>query len=101
MPIWVASLLGGLVEVVGTLVGKVLVSLGMGYVTFTGAEALLDFAKSQFLTGIAGLPADAVAIAGLMKVGVCVSMLLSAYASRLLLMGLTSGTIKKLVFKSS
>ena len=98
MPIWVASLVGGLIQVVGTIVGKVLLSLGIGFVVFNGAEASLDFARDQFLTGINGLPADAIAIAGLMKIGVCVSMILSAFAARLLLMGLTSGAIKKMAF---
>jgi len=99
MPIWVASLVGGLIEVAGTIVGKVLLSLGIGFTVFNGAEASLDFARDQFLAGVAGLPADAIAIAGIMKVGVCVSMLLSAFTPRLLLMGLTGGSIKRLAFK--
>jgi len=100
MPLWVASILGGLIEVVGTLVGKVLVSLGMGFTVFTGAQALLDFARAEFLSGIGGLPADAIAMAGILKIGVCVSMILSAFSARLLLMGLTGGTLKRLTVKA-
>ena len=99
MPLWVASIIGGLIEVAGTIVGKVLLSLGLGYTVFTGVDTSLDFAKAQFLTGLSGLPADAAAVAGLMKVGVCVSMLIAALTARLALQGLTGGTLKRLVTK--
>ena len=99
MPIFLAALLGGLISAAGTLVGRVLVSLGIGYVAFQGIDASMIWAKAQFLAGMSGLPAAAVGLAGTMKVGVCVSMLLSALAARLTLMGLTSGTLKKMVVK--
>lgn len=99
MPLWVAALVGGLVQVAGTLVGRVLVSLGIGYVTFTGVDASLTWASGQFVSAMGGLPAASVQIAGLLKVGTCVSMLLSAVAARLLLAGLTSGAITKFALK--
>ena len=99
MPLWVASIIGGLIEVAGTIVGKVLLSLGIGYATFTGVDTSLAWAKSEFLSGMSGLPADAIAVAGLLKVGVCVSMLLSAFTVRLTIMGLTGGTLQRMVVK--
>ena len=96
---WYAALLGGLIQIAGTLVGQVLLSLGIGYVTYTGVDASLTWVKAEFLAGMAAGPAAAVQLAGLMKVGVCVSMLLSAVAARLVLMGLTSSTIKRMVIK--
>lgn len=99
MPAFIAMLLGGLIEVVGTIVGKVLLSLGIGYATFTGIDASMTWAKNQFLSGIAGLPADAVSMAATLKLGVCVSMLLSALTIRLTLMGLASGTVKRMISK--
>lgn len=99
MPIWVASLIGALIEVAGTLVGKVLLSLGIGYAVYSGVDTSLAFAKSQFLSGVAGLPADAIAVAGLLKVGVCVSMLISALTARMTLAGLQGGTIRKFAMR--
>ena len=99
MPLFLASLLGGLISVAGTLVGRVLISLGIGYVTFSGVDTAITWAKTQFLSGVGGLPADAVGIANTMKVGVCVSMLLAALTARLVLSGLTSGTITRMVQK--
>src|SRR5688572_20560336 len=98
-PLVISSIIGALVSAVGTLVGRVLVSLGIGYVTYTGVDASMTWAKTQFLNGVAGLPPEAVQIMGLLKVGICVSMLLSALTARMVLAGLTSGTIKKMVVR--
>lgn len=99
MPLFIAALWGALVPMLGTLVGRVLVSLGIGYVTYTGIDASLSWAKAQFLSSLAGAPAATVGLASAMKVGVCVSMLLSAVAARLVLAGLTSGALTKMVAK--
>ena len=96
---WFSALLGGLVEIAGTIVGKVLLSLGIGYVAYSGVDTSLGWCKALFLSGVSGMPADAIGLAGTMKVGVCVSMLLSALAIRLTLAGLTGGTIKRMITK--
>ena len=101
MPLFIAALWGALLSVVGTLVGRVLVSLAIGYVTYIGVDTAITWAKTQFLTGMSGLSANAVGIAATMKVGVCVSMLLSAITARLVLNGLTSaGTVTKMVTRA-
>ena len=98
--LWIASLIGALIEVAGTMVGKILISLGIGYAVFTGVDTSLAFAKTQFTSGMSGLPAEAIAVAGLMKVGVCVSMLISALTARMTLAGLQGGTMRKFAMKS-
>jgi hypothetical protein len=100
MPLIIAALWGALINIAGTLVGKVLLSLGIGYLTFTGVDASITWAKAQFLAGLTGIPAAAVGLAGLMKVGVCVSMLLSAVTARVTLAGMQAGgSMKKMVVK--
>ena len=92
-------LLGGLVQIAGTLVGKVLISLGIAYVTYAGVDTALTYAKTQFVAQLGGIPVMAVQVAGLAKVGVCLSMLISALSARLLMQGLTSGTMKRMIVK--
>ncbi len=99
MPLFIAALWGALIQIAGTLVGKVLLSLGIGYVTYTGVDASIVWAKAQFLSSLSGAPAAAVQLAGTMKVGVCVSMLLSAVTARLVLAGMTSGALTKMTVK--
>ena len=99
MPLFIAALIGALVSAAGTIVGQVLISLGIGYVTFTGLDASLDWVKAQIISGVGGLPGQAVAVLGACRVGVALSIVLSAIAARLLLDGLTSGTVKKMVVR--
>ena len=99
MPLLMAALWGALISMAGTLVGRVLISLGIGYVVYSGVDASIAWAKAQWLASLTGVPAAAVAFAGMLKVGVCVSMLLSALTARMVLQGMTSGAVTKMVTK--
>lgn len=92
-------LLGGLVAMVPTLIGQVLIGLGIGVVTYTGVDVSLTWLKSLAVTNIQALPSAVVGMLGLMKVGVCISMVTSAIAIRLGLQGMTNGVIKQWVKK--
>lgn len=101
MPVFVAALLGGLVNIAGHLAGKVLLSLGFGAITYTGLTATLDYLKGQVLTAIGGLPAEVVSMLAYMKVGVALSIIISAITVRMTLDGLSAGgSISKLVKKA-
>jgi len=98
MPPFVAALLGGLINIAATLAGRVLVALGFAAVTYTGLSTTLDWLKAQAVSAMQGLPADVVAMLGYMQVGVAMSIIASALATRLVLEGLSSGgAISKLV----
>src|SRR5205809_6921362 len=102
MPLFIAALLGGLSAAAGTLVGRVLVALGLGYATFSGVNSLFMWVQVYSLAQINSLPADAVVLAGKMRVGVCISMIFSALLMRLTLNGLTSvasGSLTRMVQK--
>ncbi len=93
------ALLGWLIEICGTLVGQVLIALGISYASFKGIDTTLGGAKAAFFASLAGLSPTTVGIMGMMKIGVAVNMLFSALIGRLTIMGLTSGTLKKMVMK--
>ena len=99
MPVFVAAIGGMLINLVGTLVGRVLVALGIAAITYTGMNASLDVLKNSALSSMMSLPPEVLAIMGLMKVGVCISIITSATAARLLLNGVTGGTFKRWVHK--
>lgn len=94
---WWTALLGGLINIAGTLAGQVLVGLGIGVVTYTGIDTSITWLKSSFVTAVGGLPAEVVGMMALMKVGSCVSMVASAVLVKMTLNGLTSGTMKSWV----
>lgn len=92
-----AWLLGGLVAMVPTLVGQILISLGIGVATYTGVDVALSWLKTGAVSAMLGLPPQVVGMLALMKVGSCVSMVFSAIVIRAGLTGMQSGTIRNWV----
>ena len=97
MPLFVAAILGAFVQAAGTLVGKVLISLGIGYATFNGVDTAIAYGRDQLLANIGQLPGAAIGLLGILKVGVAISILTSAVVARMTLAGLQSGTVKRMV----
>ena len=99
LPVIAASLIGGLISVTGTIVGRVLVALGVGVVTYTGVQAGIDSLLANLDSAIAGVPADILGLLGFMRVGQAMNIIISAMSARMLLNGLQGDTIKKWVLK--
>ena len=99
MPFFLSALLGGLINIAGTIVGRVLVALGVSAVTYTGLSTTLDWLKAQAFPRLDTLPSNIIGLLGVLQVGTCISILASAYLVRMTLAGLTSGSFKKLVTK--
>lgn len=99
MPVFIAAIGGMLINIAASLVGRVLVALGMGIVTYTGINAALDALKTQAIQQFASLPPEVFGMLSVMKVGVAISIVTSAIAAKLLLDGLTSDTFKRWTLK--
>lgn len=99
MPIFLAAFLGGLLSAASSFVGRVLIALGISYVTYTGLDTLIDWIIDQIHDEISGAPVVVVQILGLLQVDTCISILASAVAARLVLRGLTGGALTKMVIK--
>lgn len=99
MPAIIAALLGGLLSLTSSLVGRVLVALGIGAVTYTGISSALSYAKSQALAALGDAPAQLVQLLGFLGVGEFISIITSALLARLILNGLNSGAIKRFVLQ--
>jgi hypothetical protein len=99
MPLFIGALLGALIQIAGTLVGKVLLSLGIGYVTYSGVDTSIGWVKAFALSHISATSSQTVAAASTMQVGTCISILTSALVARMVMNGLTSGALKKMVVK--
>ena len=99
MPLFIAALLGGLIQAAGSLVGRVLIALGVGYVSYSGVSVLLTALKTQAIQNLTGLPSVAVQVLSILKIDVCLNITFSALAARLILKGLTSDKITRMVLK--
>lgn len=96
MPI-IYGLIAGLVSLVPALIAKILIALGIGVVSYTGANLLLGRLTSAVLSNAGSISSDIGAFLNLAGVDVCVSMMLSALAMRLALQT-TNGVINKVSF---
>jgi len=99
MPVLVIWLIEGLIAVAGTLVGRVLLAMGFSMVVYSGIDLLFGQFQTSVLANLNALPAAVLPMLGLLKIGTCINMLFSAYATRLGLAGITGGALKKMVRK--
>lgn len=97
MPWIIAVLLQGLLHLVGSMAGRVLVALGIGVATYTGVNATLDFAKAQALSALQNT--EWVQLLSHMKVGVAINIVFSAIVARAVINGVQSDTVKRWVLK--
>lgn len=78
-----------LLAMVQPLVARVLVSLGLSLVTFTGMSVAIDLLTTRAVTAWGGLPASILQLAGLAGIGEALSIITGAVATRLLIWQLT------------
>lgn len=100
MPIFLAALLGGFVTALGSMVGRVLISLGLGFVTYQGFTVLLDFIKNRVFSELLGVDSMAVQVFSALNIDSAINVLFSAFAVRLVIAGLTGGSITKARWKT-
>lgn len=99
MPAFLWALGSLLLQLTGSIAGRVLIGLGIGVVTYTGVNASLTWLKSNAVGALSGLPAEAIVFMGVLKVGVCISIVTSAIVARAVINGVQSDTFKRWVLK--
>ncbi|MBX9636230.1 MAG: DUF2523 domain-containing protein [Nitrosomonas sp.] len=99
MQVFIAAFLGGLLFLTESLVGRVLVTLGMAAVTYTGVNLAIDQFKDFALLQFAALPPNVVGLLSILRVGESISIVFSAIATRSIFDGVANGTLKKWILK--
>ena len=88
MPIFgvlVNFLIGGLAISLPTLIRRLLWSLGIGAVVFTGMNLVLNQLATLALNQFNGIPAVPLQVMGILNIDTAFSMIISAYSMRLTL----------------
>ena len=98
MPI-VMALLGGLMSICGSLVGRVLLALGIGYVTYSGFDVGINWLLAQIKSNVSAMPAQIVAFLAFLWVDKAIAMVFSAYSAAMVVKIGTSGKLTKMVLK--
>lgn len=92
---------GSLLAIVESLVGRVLLAIGFGFVEFVGLQAMISGATDYAATSL-DLLQNSVLLewAGFFRLDVHVSIIISAIGAKMLLNALTGDRIRRLVPKS-
>lgn len=98
MPL-LAGLLGGLLTICGSMVGRVLLALGLSYVTYTGFDTSITWLLNQIKTNFAAMPAQIVGFLAWLWVDKAIAMVFSAYSAAMVIKLGTSNKLTKLVRK--
>ena len=93
----VGSLVSGLAQAAGHIVGRVLVSLGFTYVVYYGFDTLIVWARDQALGALTGLTGNLLIILYLLEVPSIINLWFAAWSASLVIIGLQSGAFKRLV----
>ena len=81
MPAFIPMIWGALASVLASLVGRVIVALGLSAVTYKGLDLLVSQFDSYINAQLAAVPADVSAILEYLGVYIAIKMHLSVFAS--------------------
>jgi Protein of unknown function (DUF2523) len=98
---WIASvILSGLIQIASTLVGRVLLAMGLGFVEFAGIDTLLSTVKTAATSAFDGLGASGLLEwAGFFRIDIHLSIILSAIGVKVALNALGGSRVRRLVSK--
>lgn len=94
---FIAALWGGLLAIAPTLIGRIIIALGLGLVSYAGIDTSLGWLKGQIAASFGGMGAQTMGVLSGAGLGSAVAIVLSAIGARLALDALVAG--KKLVIK--
>ena len=100
MPVLIAAILGGLASVMGSLVGRVLLALGLGYVTYRGLDALVLFGLQAVKDAVGGLSGEISDFFAYVWLDKAITMIFSSYSASMLIKGWSGGMLSKLGVKA-
>lgn len=92
--------LGGLLlNIASSLVGRVLLALGLSFVTYTGFDTGITWLLNSIKTNLSALPADVLSFLAWLWVDKAIGVVFSAYAACMAVKLAGSTTLTKLVRK--
>lgn len=100
MPWIISQLLGALLMAATSLVGRVLIAIGFGFVEYVGLQAMVDATVAQVRGLFTGSNfGDFMAWVGFLRLDVHVTIIISAIGAKMLLNAMTGGSFKRMVMK--
>jgi hypothetical protein len=95
----IPAIVGALITVATSLVGRVIMALGMGVVSYIGLNAGINVFRGYFVDAMGSAGPILAGMFGVLQIDVCMSIFIAAGLARLAINGATSGSFKRLVMK--
>jgi len=100
MWVWLARiLLGALAAALPSLIGRILLALGIGYTTYTGLNAGTDYLYQHIQNSFSGMPAAIVGFLAFCWIDKGISLVASAFTVSLAIKTLQTLSVTKMVLK--
>lgn len=93
------AIAGALLSVAASLVGRILIALGIGLITYTGLNTALGYFSTTFTNAMGSSGATIAGLCGVLQLDACLSIFTAAALAKLAIAGATSGTIKRLAVR--
>lgn len=94
------ALLGGLLTIAASMVGRVLLALGLSFITYQGFDLAVDWLFNDIKTNIGAMPVEVASFLGYLWIDRALSMIFAAYTVALGIKMLGGSSITKLVTKA-
>lgn len=99
-PALVTWLLRGFLAIAPSIAATILTRAGVAAITYTGISALVTALDTTIFNSFAGVDPTVMQLFGVLQVGTCFKILLSAITVKLTIKGLSgAGSIKKIVLR--
>lgn len=99
MPLFfISALWGALGTAMGSLIGRAVIALSIGFVTYKGIDLGIAALKTQAVNGVNSLPSDALSLVGYLWLDKALTVVFSGVVTALS-MKAVGGSVKKMIFK--
>lgn len=91
--------MGVLAQILPSLIGRILLALGISFVTYTGMSVAIDSLYTQVQANFSGLPIETLNLLAYLWVDKAFSLVFSAFSASLAIKTLQGGSITRMVMK--
>lgn len=94
----VPAIVGGFAGAMASFVGRAVIALGIGFVTYKGIDVGVSALQAQAISAVKGMPGDVLGLISFLWLDKCLTIIFSAITTALAMKAL-GGSLKKMVFK--
>ena len=95
----IAAVIGALLQICASLVGRVLLALGISFVTYTGFDIGITALLNEIKTTFGGLPTEVLNVLAWLWLDKAIGLIFASFAAALVIKMAGGNTLTKMVMK--